>query len=230
MDRSLYPAIFLLIATFVLFEATNLDLRVQDHLYDFTAKAWLVDARARIPRLLFYTGPKTLLFAFGFFLIGVCCASRKWREKLVGARFQRRDLLVVIATLITAPSLISISKATTNVFCPCEVRRYGGDNPYEKVCESYPANDRPAKRGRGFPAGHASGGFALLSLAGLARSRKGIRIGIAIGLGVGTIMGVYQMFKGAHYLSHTLITAIFCWIIFLLWRRILCRPAAGDTV
>ena len=80
---------------------------------------------------------------------------------------------------------------------------------------------RPTRRGRGFPAGHASGGFALVALAGLAATRRSRRIALAIGLALGTMMGIYQMLKGAHYLSHTLITALFCWIVFLTYRRLL---------
>ncbi|NJM38214.1 MAG: hypothetical protein HC845_10365 [Akkermansiaceae bacterium] len=60
----------------------------------------------------------------------------------------------------------------------------------------------------------------MLSLAGLATTRKVRGIGIMIGLGMGTWMGVYQILKGAHFLSHTIITAIFCWIVFLVWRRV----------
>ena len=138
---------------------------------------------------------------------------------------------VVIATLATVPALIATSKATTNVFTLDAIRRYGGGAPYVKVMESYPENDRPQRRGRGVPAGHASGGFALLALAGLAVTRRGRGIGLAVGLGCGTMMGVYQMLKGAHYLSHTLITALFCWIVFLAYRRLLrvARPERSQT-
>lgn len=90
-----------------------------------------------------------------------------------------------------------------------------------RVIERYPQNDVPHKRGRGFPAGHASGGFVLLSLAGLASTRRGRIICLAIGLAVGSTMGIYQMLKEAHYFSHTLVTAGVCWIVFLSWRRIL---------
>lgn len=221
LDRSLWPAFFLLIATFALFELTNLDLRIQDHLYDFKKNAWLVDDKARLPRLLFYIGPKSLVFAFGFLVLGVCCTTKAWWRRVIGSRFQRRDLIIVLATLITAPSLIALGKATTNVYCPYEIHHYGGKFPYVKLCESYPANDHPAKRGRGFPAGHASGGFALMSLAGLGFSRRARWLGLSVGLGMGSAMGFYQMIKGAHYLSHTLISAILCWIVFIAWRRIL---------
>ena len=220
LDRSLWPAVILLAFVFALFELTPLDLWVQDHLYDFDNHQWLVDAKAKTPRLFFYNLPKALLFFFGFSLLVICGVRGSVRDKILKSRFRRVELWVVFLTMLTAPILISTSKATTNVFCPKDIRRYGGEMPYVRVCESYPENDHPKKRGRGFPAGHASGGFALLSLAGLARTRRGMAVGIAIGIGMGGMMGIYQMLKGAHYLSHTLITAIFCWVIFLAWRRI----------
>ena len=230
MDRTLWPAVALLLALFGLFEITGLDLWVQDHCYNFSTAAWLVDARAPVPRLLFYTGPKTLIWILAICLLMLACAPARWRSRLPGRSLARRDLWIVIATLATAPSLIATCKATTNVFTPDAIRRYGGFAPYVRVLQSYPENDRPARRGRGFPAGHASGGFALMALAGLARTRCGRLTGLAIGLGLGSLMGVYQMLKGAHYLSHTLIAALFCWIVFLACRRLLraTSPASVD--
>ena len=92
--------------------------------------------------------------------------------------------------------------------------------PYVKVCSPYPENDRPARRGRCFPAGHASGGFALLGLIGLARTTRGRWAAFAVAMAAGWAMGVYQMAKGAHYLSHTLVTLLVAWGVFVAWRRI----------
>jgi membrane-associated PAP2 superfamily phosphatase len=39
-------------------------------------------------------------------------------------------------------------------------------------------------------------------------------------------MGLYQMLKGAHYLSHTTTTMLLAWIVVLLWRRALRMPPA----
>ena len=221
MDRTLWPSITLLLALFVGFEFTDIDLWLQDHFFDFKTGTWLVEAAAPWPRLLFYTGPKVLIWMLGIGLLVLACAPPRWRDRLPLRGLARRDLWVVLATLATAPTLIATAKATTNVFTPHDIRRYGGFAPYVRVLESYPANDRPPSRGRGFPAGHASGGFALLALAGLAGTRRGRLIGASVGLTLGTMMGVYQMFKGAHYLSHTVITALFCWIVFLTYRRLL---------
>lgn len=220
MDRTLWPTTALLLAVFAVFEITGIDLWLQDHFYNFTTHAWLVDADAPLPRLLFYTGPKALIWVLGIGLLVLASVPVRWREHLPFRGACRRDLWIVILTLATAPALIATSKATTNVFTPDAIRRYDGFAPYVKVLEAYPENDRPQRRGRGFPAGHASGGFALLALAGLVRTQRGRSLGVGIGLTLGSIMGAYQMFKGAHYLSHTLITALFCWIVFLTYRRL----------
>lgn len=220
MDRTFWPSIVFLLAVFGIFEITGADLWVQDRLYDFASNAWLVHAKAALPRLIFYTGPKLLIWLFGLCLLALSFAPFHWRILLHSGHLERWDLWIVVGTLALAPLCVATLKATTNVHTPSEVRRYGGNAPYVRVCETYPPGDRPMKRGRGFPAGHASGGFALLALAQLARTNRGRTIGIGIGLAMGTWMGGYQMLKGAHYLSHTLLTAIICWIIFLLLRRL----------
>lgn len=223
MDRTLWPTVLLLAAVFLLFEYTGIDLLVQDRLFDFTTQTWAVNAKAPVPRLLFYTGPKMAIIGVGVAMVVLAAGPARWRERWT---LRRRDLCVAFAVLASAPALIATAKATTNIFCPYEIRRYGGAAPYVRVLETYSEGDRPAKRGRGFPAGHASGGFALFGLAGLAATRRGRMAGIAAGLAAGWAMGGYQMLRGAHYLSHTLITMIVCWIVFLLWRRAL-RAADG---
>jgi membrane-associated PAP2 superfamily phosphatase len=217
MDRTLWPTAFFGCLVFAICELTGIDLFVQDHFYNLQSRHWFVDADTPLPRLLFYTGPKALIWLLGLCLIGAAVFYRKFPR----LPFTRRDIIIVVATLATAPALVSLGKETTDTFTPAQVRRYNGDVPYVKVIDRYPPGDHPHKRGRGFPAGHASGGFALLALAGLAKTRHGRAIGIAIGLTVGAAMGTYQMLKGAHYLSHTLVTAFLCWIAFLTWRRVL---------
>jgi membrane-associated PAP2 superfamily phosphatase len=46
---------------------------------------------------------------------------------------------------------------------------------------------------------------------------------------VGWIMGGYQMLKGAHYLSDTLVTMLLAWIIHLLLRRLLLRDRGATA-
>jgi membrane-associated PAP2 superfamily phosphatase len=225
-NRMLAVSIALLAAIFVFFEITDADLRVQDLFYNFTTHSWVVDAKAPLPRALFYTWPKVLIWTGGVALLALALMPQDCKIRRMLPTWKRNEILVVISTLALAPTSVATLKATTNVFTPSEIRRYGGPAPYVKVCESYPANDHPARRGRGFPAGHASGGFALMALAALANTRRARIFCIAGGLAIGSVLGVYQMLKGAHYLSHTIITALICWIIFLALQKFLIR---GDN-
>jgi len=219
MDRTFWPSVILLGVIFAFFEITDADLWVQDQIYHFASHSWFVNARAEVPRMIFYNGPKFIIWGFGIYMLILSFVPARWRNQLRLSHLQRWDLWILVGTLAIAPLSVASLKATSNVHTPSEIRRYSGYAPYVKVCEAYPVGDCPAKRGRGFPAGHASGGFGLLALAGLARTNRGRWIGISIGLGMGSWMGSYQMLKGAHYLSHTIITAMICWIVFLLLRR-----------
>lgn len=230
LDRTFGWTWAALVLAVAVFELTPFDLAVQDRLYDFEVGRWRVDSRAPRPRLLFYDGPKALIIAGGVAVLALALGPARWRRRWgVPADDGRRDLWVVFATLASGPALIGAGKATTDIFCPSEIRRYGGDVPYVKLCGAYPEGDRPARRGHCFPAGHASGGYALLSLAGLARTRRGRWRGLAVGAVAGGAMGAYQMAKGAHYLSHTVVTLLTIWMIFLGWRRILGRSRAAGA-
>lgn len=221
LDRTLWPALFALAAVLAGFEFTDLDLAVQDRFFDFETRRWAVDAQDPLGRALFYTGPKVaLIIPLGLAVLACAVGPARWRDRL---RFDRRDVWVAFLTLATVPILAGLGKQHSDTFCPSEIRRYGGDVPYVKLCAPYPAHDRPDRLGHCFPAGHASGGFALLGLMWLRRTRRWQLGGLALGLGLGWWMGGYQMLKGAHYLSHTVVTMLGAWIILLAWRRVV-RP------
>lgn len=221
---SLVAALAGLIAAFVLFEATGIDLAIQDRLFDFANGAWIVDAKEPVARALFYNGPKFAIIAAAVALLVLAVGPTRWRE---GAGFSRPVLWVALLTLITVPVLAGAGKATTNVFCPSEIRRYSGDVAYVKVLERFPAGDQPARKGRCFPAGHSSGGFALMGLLWLRRGRHWRSACVALGLFTGWAMGGYQMLKGAHYLSHTVVTMLLAVCVLLLWRCAI--PGRNET-
>lgn len=229
LQRSFWPVLILLALVMMAFEiAPVLDLGLQDRFYDPVAGRWLVDADDPMLRLFFYTGPKQLLFVFGIVLGLVCFGPARLRRRFMPTERLRRGWMVVFATLVTAPLLVSSLKAVTHVFCPHELSRYGGKEAYQPVFERYAGEDRPERFGRGFPAGHASGGFALLSLAGVGVAWRRRLAGIGVGLVAGSSMGIYQMMKGAHFLSHTMVTLLVCWLVFLVWHRVLVLGRARE--
>ncbi len=217
-NRGLWTAVLLLAGATALFEFTNLDLVLQDRFYDTATQRWVVDAKEPVGRAVFYNGPKALVWVIGLSTLALAAGPARWRDR---CRFDRRGLWLAVLVIATVPALAGIGKTFTNVFCPSEIRRYGGDVAYAKLCEPFPAGERPERKGGCFPAGHASGGFALMGLLALRATRRWRYGAIALGLGLGWWMGLYQMLKGAHYLSHTITTMLLAWLVVLLWRRVL---------
>lgn len=216
--RPFWITVGLLAGVLALFEFTNLDLALQDHFFNFATRRWLVDAKEPWGRLVFYNGPKALVWIIALTALTLAAGPARWRER---GQLNRRGLWLGVLVIATVPAFAGLGKKYTNVFCPSEIRRYGGDVDYAKLCEPFPADDRPARRGGCFPAGHASGGFALLGLLAVRTTRRWRNGMLALGLGLGWWMGGYQMLKGAHYLSHTLTTMLVAWLVVLFWRRAL---------
>ena len=202
----------------LLFELTHLDLWLQDHFYNFETHRWVVNEKEPVGRFFFYNGPKALVGIVALATLIFALGPARWRERF---QFNRRGLWLAILVIATVPALAGWGKEHTNIFCPSEIRRYGGDVAYAKLCEAYPSDDRPPRRGGCFPAGHASGGFALLGLVAVRSTRRWRNGVIAVALGLGWWMGLYQMLKGAHYLSHTITTVLVAWIVVLIWQRVL---------
>lgn len=201
--------LIVLAGVLALFHIVDIDLWVQDHLYSFETHSWLVDRRAPTPRMLFYTGPKYALGAFAGACVVIFCLSFR-SDKF---RPYRRGCLLFALSLAAVPLAVAGLKRATNVYTPRQVRRYGGRAPYVKPLGRYPTGFHDKRRGRGYPAGHASGGFALMAGWFALHGRRGKRLALAAGLAAGWTMGIYQTVNGQHYLSHTVVTMCLAWLI-----------------
>lgn len=215
---SAWVGVIALVGALAVFELTSIDLWLQDHFYDAGTRHWVVDEKAPVGRALFYNGPKAVVWVVGLTVLTLAAGPARWRERW---QVDRRGLWLAVAVIATVPALAGLGKKYTNMFCPSEIRRYGGDVAYVKLCEPTPPDDVPPRRGGCFPAGHASGGFALMGLLAVRSSRQWRRGAILAGLALGWWMGGYQMLKGAHYLSHTVVTMLVAWLVVLGWQRVL---------
>ncbi len=200
----------LLTGVMALFQFTSLDLWVQDHIYNFATHRWPVEKQDALPRILFYSGPKIALgIGAGVLLVWLLLPVR-WRPKPLQQRelpWPKRRLWFVLLCLAIIPATIGIMKSRSDLSCPWAIDRYGGDRPHLHFFDPLPPG-YPPDCGECFPAGHASGGFALLSLFYFSDSRRNRWLGFTIGMAAGWTMGIYQMLKGAHFLSHTVATML----------------------
>jgi membrane-associated PAP2 superfamily phosphatase len=208
-------ALLLMIAT-ALFECTDLDLVVQDHFFNFNTGTWIVADDNQLLRGIFYSGSKKLIVALG--VLSILCLGVSFKKNYFHSR--RKGLIIFVSALILVPFLVARAKQVTNMYCPYQIQRYDGVYPYVKLFESYPKGFHPKRAGKCFPAGHASGGFAMMALFFVFKKRRYKTAGLCTGLAMGWIMGLYQMFRGAHYLSHTMATMLLGWIIICLIHQL----------
>jgi len=219
LNKQIVLHVVLLAAVFAIFEFLDIDIPLQDRFYDARTHRWIIDRKEPVARWTLYLGLKGVAVA-----IGVACGAVFFLSYRLPrlARFRRPCLLQALS-LVFVPLIVAGSKQFTNVYTPAQVQRYGGDKPYVKVMERYPAGFQSKTRGKGFPAGHATGGFALMMLYFAFSRRRWKVAGLVTGLTLGWIMGLYQMLNGQHYLSHTIVTMSASWIVIL----IICRLVAA---
>lgn len=170
----------------------------------FKDGAWLLtkDFHATHQTLL-YTLPKIGIAAAGVsFLALFLFTCTRSRAALRLAAWKKPALLVVLS-LVLIPLLVACGKAVSGVYGPASLLPYGGAHPHIGLLQQLWLYGYPAG-GRSFPAGHASGGFALMALYYLPVPRFAQKTLFAFGLGMGWMMGLYQMARGEHFLSHTL--------------------------
>lgn len=215
INRQILLSVVVLLAALALFELTELDVAVQDLFYRRDGGGWLVNRGEPVGRAIFYTGPKVAIIVFGCVCGGVWAASYR-RPALAEHRlFCIRMVVAIVAVSLAVAAL----KKATNVYTPAQAKRYGGKKPIVKVLtrKAPGAEGRP---GEGWPVGHAAPGFALMMLYHALRRARWRWAGLAIGLGAGWAMGMYQVLKGAHYISHVLISMTLAWVLILLIVRL----------
>ena len=194
----------------------DIDWRLATHLYALEGGEWALRKAFVTENLIHKVGHDLSIAAW----VGVLIAwllSFRWPR----LRPWRRPLGYLLLAVALSTLTVSAIKAKSNMDCPWDVQGLGGERPHLTLYEARP-HDLP--RGRCFPAGHASGGYAWVALYFaflMIRPRWRWR-GLAAALGVGLTYGIAQQLRGAHFLSHDLWTAMICWTVALLvylWLR-----------
>ncbi|WP_434609113.1 phosphatase PAP2 family protein [Pseudomonas sp. R1-7] len=140
----------------------------------------------------------------------------------------KRELGCLVLSLALATAFVTPLKAVTAVQCPWSLKEFGGKETYSELLSARPATDKP---GRCWPGGHAATGFTLFALFFVLRDRRPrlARHSLVFAFTLGTVFSVGRMMQGAHFFSHNVWTAVFCWLICLgCYYFVLYRPALGD--
>jgi membrane-associated PAP2 superfamily phosphatase len=216
-NNQLLITTILLVVVVALFQFTQLDIIFQENFYNYETKSWLIDKNEPILKFFLYDGLKKLLILFAVLVLFSLIFLRK--KKIV--QEYKKGLIIVLLSAIFVPLVVGSLKATTNTPCPCNIVNFGGNYPDVKVFDSYPKDFIQKKKIKCWPAGHASGGFALMALFFLFKTARNKKIAIITALVIGWSMGTYKMLLGDHFLSHTIITMLIAWIIILIIEKLI---------
>lgn len=216
LTKQLWITAVVLVVAVLFFGLSGIDVWVQRHFYNPATHQWIVDTNNELLKFIFYDGIKRLLIVIAvLFLLGLIAGLKKeWM------RPYRQGLVIVVLSSIFVPVIVGSLKSMSNMPCPKSLDIFDGTYPHTCVWEPYNTKDCHLEKQKCWPAGHASGGFALLSLIFLFRSRQNKMIAGSTAMVIGWSMGTYKMLIGDHFLSHTVITMIVAWLIILLIIKI----------
>ncbi len=212
LNKQLLLTLISIAACLVVFEVSQIDLLVEDFFFDVQLHSWMIDRHDALLKFVFYDSVKVLYVLFMLALLTVLIFFRKsnWVKE------NQKGVLIVFLSVVLVPLTIGALKSLTNVPCPKNIEHYGGNYPYVTVATSYPEGFQQSSNIECYPAGHASGGFALMALFFLF-NRPSIRRRILIAaVATGWVIGMYKMLIGDHFLSHTLMSMLLAWFIILL--------------
>lgn len=206
----------------VLFEATDLNLMVNDYFFDFEEQVWRHGQSWWANTLIHKSGLKLVksvaLVAVGIYILSFFSST---------LRHYRRAAFFAIMVVGIGPGLVAIGKQTTNMDCPAQLERYTGDRPYTKLFES---KSKEIKKGKCFPGGHSSGAFSLFFIYFLMRESERFKkyspLGLLLTISLGCIFAIGQWARGSHFPSHDWYSLFICWFtawslyVYLLKQRV----------
>ena len=218
--------LFAFLVAFGLIEAFALDPVIAHAWYfDESALRWLgAGSGAWWARDLLHSGGRWVVRGIA------AAALAAWLLSFVlkPARPWRQQTGFIALAMIASTAIVGLLKTLTNVDCPWDLEGFGGAIPYVPLFA-----DRPdwLPRAQCFPGAHASSGFALFSFYFALRDSQPRRAYWALGLAiaVGVAFSIGQEARGAHFLSHDLVSAALVWLIQLALYVWLLRDATSPA-
>jgi len=116
----------------------------------------------------------------------------------------------LLASVLLSLAGVAALKQLLPIDCPWDLLSYGGSQQFVGLFSPWPANRAPNAC---FPAGHASVGYAWLGLYFYCRqllprlALPALMLSSVLGL----VLGINQQLRGAHFISHDIATAAWCW-------------------
>lgn len=189
---------------------------------DFAIEDMFFDAQQKVfpwkhtwfAETLMHQHIKLALESIGILVCGLALSD--WIKPWLSSQWVRVRLRFVALNAVLIPLVITLFKRTNALHCPWDIDRYGGAYPHLNPLSAIPTS---MPFGHCFPAGHASAGLWLAAFAVFWLPHQPKRAWLIAGLGLllGFVLGWVQQMRGAHFLTHTLMSVwLACCILLIL--------------
>jgi membrane-associated PAP2 superfamily phosphatase len=201
-----------------IFQYTQLDLWLAKHFYNSTLHQWPYRDDWLLQTIIHKKG-RTAVYVFGIGMLLSWLVAYRKTSKLFP---YRKALAFLVLAGISGPLVVTYLKSHTHIYCPWDLTLFGGTKPHVLLFDTIP---NTLSVGHCFPAGHSSLGFTLVNFYFffwlVNPSYK--YYSLAMSLTIGLVFGITQQIRGAHFLSHDVVTLAICWFcsasVFLLFFR-----------
>lgn len=199
-SRQNYVCFILCILSIYVHFFTNLDLTFQNLL--FVEDHWLIAPDDVFFNFVFYIVPKVILVTIGLLSLSALILNL-YSGNLLGSD-QALCIFTVLISLTFYPILINLMKDVLRQPCPRDLLLFGGH--YNSSFLHYLLS-----RGdlRCFPGAHASAPFSLLALKYFFKDPYDRGLFLMLFLPISFLISLYQVFRGVHFLTDILFTAVF---------------------
>lgn len=183
----------------------RLDLALAALFHDSVTNDWLMPKEGGLAHAILYTGARRLLGIGG----GIAVLLLAWSGWRQGWSERHSRMALAILVLALTPMAANLLKQVTGVSCPVQELLLGGNRTGVTIWDRLYGLAPFEPQLRCWPAGHAAGGFGLFGLVLLAGASGWVAtlprlLFYAPGMVTGWTMGLYQMVRGQHFLTHTL--------------------------
>ena len=128
---------------------------------------------------------------------------------------ERVYFIGIFFSILICTLLIGALKKINPLTCPYKLLSYGGSMQQYYLLDFF-SSSLPS--GKCFPSGHSGSGFSLFALyfcTNLVKREFSTKL-LLPGLVLGTVFGITQQIRGAHFLSHDIASIVICWTVCLL--------------
>ncbi|MEM9354057.1 MAG: phosphatase PAP2 family protein [Planctomycetota bacterium] len=206
-----------MLAFFLVFRLTDLDLLISGLFYDARTGEW-PSGDARLWSWLYEYGcvPATVVGVGGAF-VGLACLMCRALRGHAGCG------LFLTAVLAVGPGLLVnlTLKPYVGRPRPREVTQFGGERAFVPVGQAAVGSGRSdSLSNSSFPSGHASMGFYLMAPAALLyrKRRRAALAFLAAGAAFGGLIGVARVIQGAHFASDVIGSLLFVYLSIVVTR------------